>query len=68
MFIKFSDNLRKLMLLLENAEFFISITPGTGYLTTVGAGAAGINAPNNGLNGSNSVFASIISQGGGGGA
>lgn len=48
----------------------LSVTPGTEYTVTVGAGGAGgadIRSNRNGVSGSNSVFASITSLGGGGG-
>lgn len=46
-----------------------SVTPGTAYTVTVGAGGAGgaFNTNNNGSNGGNSVFGSITALGGGGG-
>jgi len=44
----------------------LSVTPGTAYTVTVGAGGAG-GATGRGSNGSNSVFATITSTGGGGG-
>ena len=50
------------------AESPINLTQNTGYTVTVGAGGASGAADLNGTNGSNSVFGSITSLGGGGGA
>ena len=45
-----------------------SVSSGTAYATTVGAGAAAVATPSTkGLNGNNSVFATITATGGGGG-
>lgn len=44
-----------------------SLTPGTSYTITVGAGGAAGNVSTQGVNGSNSVFSTITSTGGGGG-
>jgi hypothetical protein len=53
-----------------SAESPLSLIPGTAYTVTVGAGGAsvyGATSPNKGINGSNSVFATITSTGGGAG-
>jgi hypothetical protein len=44
-----------------------SLTPGTTYTVTIGAGGNGATGTANGSNGSNSVFSSVTSTGGGGG-
>jgi hypothetical protein len=54
-----------------SAESLVSIQAGSSFTVTVGAGGAGVSFTNgggNGNDGSNSVFASITSQGGGRGA
>jgi len=50
-------------------ETALSLTPSTNYTVTVGAGGTfGSNSGSNGVNGSNSVFSTITSLGGGYGA
>lgn len=44
-----------------------SVTPGTAYTVTVGAGGAGVGGATRGNNGGNSVFGSLTAVGGGGG-
>jgi hypothetical protein len=53
-----------------SAESPLSVTPGTTYTVTVGAGGSAASAGTNstGASGSNSVFGAITSVGGGGGA
>ena len=53
-----------------SAESALTVTPGTSYTITVGAGGAGASAisSSTGTSGSNSVFGSITSVGGGGGS
>jgi hypothetical protein len=51
-----------------SAESKLSLTSGTGYTVTVGAGGSGGALLSSGSNGSDSVFGSITSIGGGGGA
>jgi hypothetical protein len=53
-----------------SAESALTVTPGTTYTITVGAGGAGAASQTavSGTNGSNSVFATITSIGGGGGS
>lgn len=47
---------------------FVSVTPGTNYVVTIGAGGtAGSTSPNNGGTGGNTSLGNIISVGGGGG-
>ena len=48
-----------------SAESTISLTSGVGQTVTVGAGGAGATSPDNNTKGSNSVFGSITSEGGG---
>jgi hypothetical protein len=51
-----------------SAESKLSLTSGTAYTVTVGAGGAGRTGYNNGNPGSNSVFSTVTSAGGGQGA
>jgi hypothetical protein len=51
-----------------SAETSLSLSVSTSYTVTVGAGGAGQTDENNGGNGANSVFSTITSIGGGGGA
>jgi hypothetical protein len=50
-----------------SAESKLSLTSGTGYTVTVGAGGASAAVNVRGVNGSNSVFGAITATGGGGG-
>jgi hypothetical protein len=51
-----------------SAESTIEILPDESYAVTVGAGAARVTGSTSGVNGSNSVFATVTCLGGGGGA
>jgi hypothetical protein len=52
----------------SSAESALSVTAGTSYTVTIGAGGAGADSSGSrGTSGSNSVFSSITSTGGGGG-